>query len=103
MKTVFNAAEIPDSHKIAVYEAICRWLERSIDGYYTDEIPTAPRYDSGLEPPTETKVIGLEVDTEGYLEVAIDIAGWADPQAFSLVLPTLTRDAHMGDSAGVEI
>lgn len=97
---IFNAAQIPDSHKIAVYDALCRHLEQTIDSYFTTPVPVDPRYDSGIEPPTETTVIGVEVE-DGALYVAIDIIGWVDPQAFYVALPTLTRDAHTGDSAGI--
>lgn len=97
---IWNATEIPDSHKIAVYDALCRHLEQTIDAYYTTPVPQDPRYDSGVEPPTETRVIGLEIEG-GELHVSIDIEGWVDPQAFSIELPTLDRDGHTGDSAGV--
>lgn len=97
---IFNAAEIPDSHKIAMYEALCRHFEATIDTYFTTPVPVDPRYDSGIELPTETRVIGWEIKS-GALHVALDIVGWVDPQAFWVELPTLTRDTHTGDSAGI--
>ncbi len=99
-KRIYDPALIPDAHKIAVYDALCRHLEQTIDSYYTEPVPQDPRYDSGIEPFTETRVIGLGIE-DGWLNVAIDIVGWVDPQAFSIELPTLDRDSHTGDSAGI--
>lgn len=94
-----RAEQIPDSHKIKVYDALCRHFAETLDHYYTADHPTDPRYDSGVVGPDDppTHVVGLQVDEDGQLFVLVNVKGWADLQGFSVELPMLGRDDNVGD------
>lgn len=105
MTTVTQAADVPDTYKIAVYDALCRHFAATLDRYYTDDHPVDRRYDSGVvspdDPPTHT--VGIEVESDGSLFIVLNIKGWADLQGFSVELPTLTRDDCTDDGAALTL
>lgn len=101
MTNVTRAADVPDSHKIAVYDALCRYFEGALDSYYTEEIETDPRYDTGVAS-TKTECIGIEY-MERSLYVVMAIEGWADLQGFEVDLPTLTRGDHGDDGTALTL
>lgn len=98
----FRARDIPDSHKIAVYDALCKYFEAALDGYYTEPAPQDPRYDSGAAAET-TGCVGLEVPENGWLNVVMQIEGWADAVGFSVELPPLTRADQADEGAWIEV
>lgn len=103
---ISRAQDVPDAHKIAVYDALCAHFATTLDSYYDDDgTPTDPRYDSGVvspdDPPTHT--VGMEVAGDGDLYVVLNIKGWADLIGFSIELPTLSRDDAVDASAGISV
>lgn len=94
-----RAADVPDSHKIKVYDALRAHFAKTLDSYYSDDHPTDPRYDSGVVSPDDppTHVVGLQVDEGGQLFILVNVKGWADLQGFSIELPVLDRADNVGD------
>lgn len=81
-----------DEQKIAFVDALCAHFVATLDPYYTEGIPTDPRYDSGAAEQGETRVRELAIE-DGWLLIGLLINGWADQQDFIIELPTITRDA----------
>lgn len=91
-RRITQAADVPSSHKIALYDALATHFVTTLDRYYTQPTEADPQYDSGAaqEEPTETVLIEMAGDS---LYVTMAIAGWCDFLGFRVELPTLTRDA----------
>ena len=101
LRTATRAGDVPDAHKIAVYEAMRRYFESVIDDYYTSDTPTDPRYDTGVAE-EKTECIGIDI-VDGELYVVMAIEGWADLQGFSVELPRLSRDDHTDDGTALTV
>lgn len=100
---VFKPQDIPDSHKIAVYDALCLYFTGALDRYYIDPAPvTDPRYDSGAGAADQTECVGLEM-LDGELGVVMQIKGWTDNIGFSVELPVLTRQDQTDEGAWVDV
>lgn len=100
---IFRAQGIPDSHKIAVYDALCRHFAETLDTYYTTPVPQRPRHDSGAARAEHTECVGIEVLDDGEIGVVMAIQGWADTIGFCVELPALTRDDQTDEGAWIDV
>lgn len=98
----FRSQDIPDAHKIAVYDALCLYFAQTLDRFYTDPTPQDPRYDSGADTNHPTECIGIEVEG-GALSVVMAIQGWADTIGFSVELPVLTRNDQTDEGVWIDV
>lgn len=103
---IYDGTDVPDSYKVAFYDALARHFASTIDSYYTRDVEPDPRYDSGVEPAEQTATVLIELG-EGQdaddLFVVMEVAGWVDFLGFRVELPTLTRDAMEWEGGGPEI
>lgn len=97
---VFRARDIPDSHKIAVYDALCVHFSEALDRYYTDLVPQDPRYDSGVT--NEESWCMIEVEG-AWANVIMSIPGRADTIGFSVKLPLLGRDDQTDEGSWIDV
>lgn len=102
-KTVIDASDVPDSHKIAVYDALCKHFASVIeqDSYFETSEEILSEHEGIVAEKTECVGISLEYDEMGRpdgLFVLAEIRGWADNTAFVIPLPEITKHDRIGDS-----
>lgn len=103
---IYDAKDVPDSYKIAFYDALAKHFADTIDNYYTRDVEPDPRYDSGVEASERTETVLMELGADkdaGDLFVVMEVAGWVDFLGFRVELPTLTRDTKEWEGGGPEI
>lgn len=103
---IYDAKDVPDSYKVAFYDALAAHFAATIDGYYTRGVPSDPRYDSGVEATETTACVLMELGEgadAGDLFVVMEVKGWVDFMGFRVELPTLTRDAMEWEGGAPEI
>lgn len=103
---VVLASDVPDSHKIAVYNALCTHFANEIDAdpYFATSEDIPPEDVDNVA--AETECVGIApVYSEGGkltgLSVLADIRGWADNESFQVQVPTLSH--HDRTDSGTEL
>lgn len=90
-----SQADVPDVHKVTVYEAIRKHFETALSSYFTERGWADPRYTTGGAEP-QTECVGISLDPDG-LYIVMAIAGYADLQGFHVDLPHLDKSDLVDD------